>query len=119
MAEIIRFEVIKPEGRLTAASARSLREAMEHLMTAGVKAILIDLGNVNFVDSFGLGILLMMRSSLKKQGGMLYLCGAQVQMRCLMEFADITQLFPLFNSESEFVEEVIRKPQLSVGMTAD
>jgi anti-sigma B factor antagonist len=119
MAETIRFEVIKPTGRLTAASARTLRESMEKLMTEGVKAILIDLANVNFVDSFGLGILLMMRSSLKKQGGMLYLCGAQVQMRCLIEFADITQLFPLFNSESEFIEEVIRNPKFSVGLIAD
>jgi anti-anti-sigma factor len=68
---------IKCHGRLTSISSGELKEPVKPLIPLGGK-IVIDLGDVNYLDSSGLGALVGLKASALKQG------------LCILQFANMT-----------------------------
>ena len=62
--------ILDIKGRLTAGpEATELREQVSALAAAGSKNVILNLAEVNYIDSTGLGALVMCATTLRKAGG--------------------------------------------------
>jgi anti-anti-sigma factor len=68
---------VKCHGKVTSETAWELREAVKPLLALGGR-IIINLSDVNYVDSSGLGMLVALKLTAIKQGF------------CILEFAEVT-----------------------------
>lgn len=87
--------VIRPEGdRLTAAGAAEFRREAAELIDAGHNRIVIDLGQVRFVDSSGLGAIVGL---LKKVGnrGEVVVCGLGDAVRQMFRVTRMEKVFQI------------------------
>jgi anti-anti-sigma factor len=69
--------VVKCHGRLVSENANELKEVVKPLIPLGGR-IIIDLGDVEYVDSSGLGVLVGLKISAVKQG------------LCILELSNVT-----------------------------
>lgn len=93
--------VVKPlEKRIDASLATDFKGKMIDWINAGNKRILLDLAEVEFVDSSGLGAIV---SSLKTIGseGDLVICGAREAVMNLFRLTRMNRVFQIFSSEEE------------------
>jgi anti-sigma B factor antagonist len=100
--------VLDARGRITLGpETESLRQKVSTLIGAGNKRIVLDLGNVDYIDSAGLGILVASAASVRRAGGELKLASLTKRVRDLMQ---ITRLSTLFE-----VHDTVEKARLSFG----
>lgn len=83
------------EARVDAASGGDLHHALCRCIDAGENKIVLDLSEVNFIDSTGLGALV---ASLKHMGktGQLVLCGLGDAVITLFRLTRMDKIFRLF-----------------------
>ncbi len=79
-------------GRLDLASASNFRNQVTELLGDGVSVVILDLGEVPFVDSSGLGAIVAGLKAARQSGGDLRLAGAQEQMRSLLELTTLVSV---------------------------
>jgi anti-sigma B factor antagonist len=60
---------LKPVGNITALNAPDLRSAMKTLLADGVSTLVIDLSDVQIVDSTGIGLFVAAHNSLMRING--------------------------------------------------
>ncbi len=85
---------------LDAGNTTQFRNAMSEAI-AGRQAVLIDLTDVQFVDSSGLGALLSCLRQISADGGRLRLCGISRTVRSLFELVRMHRVFEIHGSREE------------------
>ena len=90
------------EKRLDARSAGGFKEQMSGLIEAGNKRIALDISEVQFVDSSGLGAIV---SALKQLGdkGDLVIGGAHDTVLSMFKLTRLDKVFRIFNRPDEAV----------------
>lgn len=99
-------KILQPSGVLDSTQGNELRREIGDLVSAGVKYILIDCQNVDFVDSSGLGGLVMTLKLVREKSGKLALCSINDQLRMLLELTSMDSVFDVFQSPAEFSQTV-------------
>jgi anti-anti-sigma factor len=85
--------IVRPEGDVVAAFVPELRSRLLDLVRAGARQLVLDLSNVQMVDSLGLGLLISAHNSLLKVGGKLSVVHAS---------ADVLDLFKTMRLHQHF-----------------
>jgi anti-sigma B factor antagonist len=84
------------KGRLVLGQESSgLLTMIDNLLASGAARIVINLEQVNYVDSAGLGTLIEMHRKTKAKGGALKLCNLGPNLRRALEIA---RLLPIFET---------------------
>jgi anti-sigma B factor antagonist len=87
--------VIDVAGRITLGEGSSaLREALRDLVSKNQKKILLNLGEVNYIDSSGIGELVSGFTTVTNSGGMLKLLNLNKRVKDLLQ---ITKLYTVFD----------------------
>lgn len=93
--------VIKLVGnRLDAAAAPDFKETVTSRIDAGEDTILLDLSSVDFIDSSGLGALVVLLKRMSPSGK-LAVCGLCDAAFNMFRLTRLDQVFPLFPSQAE------------------
>ncbi len=99
MDYILRNTGIKTEidlkGRLTFADYSTFREITQLFGESPNQSCMFDLSELEFIDSAGLGMLLIARDKLKSVDGDIILKGAQGQVRQMLDLGRFDTLFTL------------------------
>lgn len=103
------YRVIQPSGSLTFVSSPQIMQEFKSCLEANVKTVLIDLQNIDFIDSSGLGTLVSMHTKMKLAGGQLYLCSPKDQARSLLDISDMDRIFKIYSSREEFDAHISKK----------
>jgi anti-sigma B factor antagonist len=105
IAESVREEVVilTLKGRLTLGESNSVRERIAQLSAAGKHNVVVDLGAVEYIDSTGLGILVICFTSLKKQGGALKLVNPNKRNVELLLLTKLHTVFEVFTEVQDAV----------------
>ncbi len=91
--------VIDLSGRITLGEGSALlRETLRDLLNKGQKNIVLNLGDVNYIDSSGIGELVSGFTSVKNQGGELKLLHLTKKVHDLLQ---ITKLYTVFDVHSD------------------
>ena len=80
-----------------------LKDKMRSLVQQGHKKILLNLGDVSYVDSAGLGEIVGSYTSVSRQGGSLKLLNLTKKITDLLAITKLLTVFETFDSEDEAV----------------
>jgi anti-sigma B factor antagonist len=96
--------VLEMKGRITVGKeATSLREKIGELTAAGVKNIVLNLAGVDYIDSTGLGALVMCATTLRKTGGNVKLVSLNKRTVELLVMTRLATCFEIFADEVDAV----------------
>jgi anti-sigma B factor antagonist len=80
-----------------------LLTVIDNLLASGATRIVVNLEQVNYVDSAGLGALIEMQRKTKAKGGGLRLCHLRPNLKQALEIARLLPLFETAASETAAV----------------
>ncbi|MGC2661488.1 MAG: STAS domain-containing protein [Bryobacteraceae bacterium] len=88
--------VVELAGRLHAGTnLRSLENTIANLLQEGRRKIVVDLTNVDFIDSSAVGVLMVSAAQTKKAGGRLRIAGAKQRVAELFAIVHLEQVADL------------------------
>ncbi len=97
--------VLALQGRITMGEGDiALREAVSDLLETGTRNIIIDLGKITFIDSFGIGQLIGCYVTVTDQGGLLKLCELSSRMSSILQITKLNTVFEIYPSEAEAMD---------------
>jgi len=82
----------------------ALRDLVCDLLSKGHKKILFNLGDVNYIDSSGLGSLVSAFTSVRKQGGELKLLNLTKNVHNVMQMTRLYTVFDIMDNEAVAVK---------------
>jgi len=77
-----------------------LRDTVKDLLAKGQKNILLNLGEVNYIDSSGVGELVSAFTSVRNRGGELKLLHLTKKIRDLLQIAKLYTVFEVLDDEA-------------------
>ncbi len=96
--------ILDLDGRITVGEEASrLRELLRELAAAGKTRVILNLEKVDYIDSTGLGALVVGYTSLRKAGGVLKLANLSRRNIELLIFTKLETVFEIFDSELDAV----------------
>jgi anti-sigma B factor antagonist len=97
--------VVDMSGRITLGEGSViLREAVKDLVAKGQKKILLNLGDVTYIDSSGIGELVSAFTSVRNQGGELKLLNLTKKVHDLLQITKLYTVFDIKDDEAKAVE---------------
>ena len=90
--------VVRPRGEIDLAVAGEFRDHLLHLIDAGGKSLIVDLGCVSFLDSSGLKVLMAAQRRAKDVGGRVVVARAGGYVAEIFEMTGLDVVFPLHSS---------------------
>ena len=91
--------IVDCSGRITLGEGSVvLRDTVKELLSKGQKKILLNLGDVNYIDSSGIGELVSAYTTAKNQGGELKLLNLTKKVHDLLQ---ITKLYTVFDVKDD------------------
>lgn len=96
--------VLRLTGRLVIEDADgALGEVIDRLIQQGRTKVVLDLHDVPYIDSSGLGLLVSRYVRLRRRGGDLRLAGLTTRSAHLLEITKLETVFATFDSETNAV----------------
>ena len=96
--------VLDLNGRITLGEGSvQIRDAIRDLIAKGQKRILLDLGEVNYIDSSGLGELVSAYTSVKNQGAALKLLKLTRKVHDLLQLTKLYTVFDIYDDEASAI----------------
>ena len=94
--------VLDLSGKITLGEASGkLRSAVQEALSAGSKKILLNLADVNYIDSAGLGELVSAFTTVKNGGGELKLLNLTKKVRDLLVITKLLTVFDVKDNEQD------------------
>ena len=96
--------VIKPkEKRIDALIAPDFKSRMVEFVAQGNMGLVLNLSEVDLIDSSGLGVMVSVLKRLGNKGSM-KLCNVKPDVRSLLELIQLDKVFLIYHSEQEAVD---------------
>ena len=102
--EVDGVTVVAMDGRIVLGEeSNALREKVKALVAEGKKKVVMNMDNVTFIDSAGLGTLVAAHHSAKNQGASLRLCHLGTKFQEVLQITKLMTIFEVYNTEAEAV----------------
>ena len=97
--------IVDCSGRITLGEGSVvLRDTVKGLLSKGQKKILLNLGDVNYIDSSGIGELVSAYTTVKNQGGELKLLKLTKKVHDLLQITKLYTVFEVKDDEAAAVK---------------
>src|SRR6202048_1819776 len=98
-------EVVKVSGRIELGEgSAAIREVVRDLLARGRKKIVLDLADVDYIDSAGLGALVSAFTSVRNEGGALKLVYLTKKVQALLQMTKLYTVFEIFDDETAAIK---------------
>lgn len=105
----VNYQVIEPSGILDSTKAEEFRQQIDDALEAGAEILLIDLKDITFIDSSGLGALVVVLKKVKASNRHMYVCSINDQVRMLFELTSMDRVFEVLMDRDEFNSQILKK----------
>lgn len=92
--------VVDVEGEVDLHGTPRLREALTELVKLADAKVVVNLTQVNYIDSSGLGVLVGAMKEAGKSGGKLVLTGLGREVRTVFELTRLSRFFDIYDTEA-------------------
>jgi anti-sigma B factor antagonist len=93
--------VVAMEGRIVLGEeSTALREKVKSFLASGQKKIVLNMTNVTYIDSSGLGALVASHTSARSQGATLKLCNLGTKFQEILQVTKLVTVFEVYPSET-------------------
>jgi anti-sigma B factor antagonist len=97
--------VVDINGKITLGEGNIiLRDTIRNLLARGEKKILLNLGDVTYIDSSGIGELVASFTTTTNQGGQLKLLNLTKKVHDLLQITKLLTVFEVFTNETEALQ---------------
>ena len=94
--------ILDMDGKITIGEGSvALRNGIRRLLGEGKKKILLNLGNVGYVDSSGIGELVSSFTAVNKEGGQLKLLNLTQKIQDLLAITKLLTVFDTYDNEGD------------------
>ncbi len=100
--------VLDIHGSIDGMSQDRFREEMGSLLKSGARHLILDCGDVDFINSSGLGTILMIKDELNRLGGTLVLIRMSDRARMVIEMLGFAPVLDVAENEAQALELVAR-----------
>ena len=97
--------VIKIEGSLDADTIGQFRQKSESFFSRGTTKFIVDLSQLAFVDSMGLGLLISLLRRAREKKGDVKIFGLKGEVNDIFEITRLGKLFEIAASEEEALQK--------------
>ncbi|MCP3669496.1 MAG: STAS domain-containing protein [Gammaproteobacteria bacterium] len=98
------IDIVMLSNRLTAADISGVRREFNNIINTGNANLLLDITELEFVDSSGLGFLVGTQQEARKRRGDMVLYNPQLNVRALLELTRLDQIFSIHSEMSEAMD---------------
>ena len=102
-----KFETIELTGILDGIKGNELRREVSEIIAKGTDVLLIDLKDVNFINSSGLGSLVSSMQIVRDVNAKLFVCSINDQVRMLFELTKMDKIFKVYKDKEDFVNNFL------------
>jgi anti-sigma B factor antagonist len=102
------IDIIAISGRLIMTDAAEVRERIKSVIDRGQGALLLDLGELAFIDSSGCSVLISAFKAMRARNGRLVLCALSPEVQSLIELTRLNEIFEIF-PDTETAMSALRK----------
>jgi anti-sigma B factor antagonist len=99
-------DVVKLPQRLVMDNAPAVRKDLLHLINTGHQQLVLDFGEVAFVDSSGLSVLVSALKAANKNAGSVVLLNLTNDVRALIELTRMHEVFQIFADEQAAIDRL-------------
>jgi anti-sigma B factor antagonist len=101
----IKCKILDCSGRLTLGPATAaLRKSVREAVQDGYSKVVLNLGDVSYIDSSGIGELISCYTHVKNQGGNLSLLNLTEKIHTLLVVTKLLVIFDVFDDEQKALE---------------
>jgi anti-sigma B factor antagonist len=93
--------ILTPVGEIDLGRAPAFREHLTRVQRQRPRRLVIDLGQVPYMDSSGVATLVEAMQTARRSGCKLVLCNMQARVRSIFEIARLETVFTIVNSADE------------------
>jgi len=102
--EVDGVSVVALDGRIVLGEeSNALREKVKSLIADGKTKVVLNMANITFIDSAGLGTLVAAHHSAKSQGAALKLAHLGSKFQEVLQITKLLTVFDVYNTEAEAV----------------
>jgi len=102
--EVDGVAVVALDGRIVLGEeSNALREKVKSLIAEGKKKVVLNMANITFIDSAGMGTLVAAHHSAKSQGAALKLAHLGAKFQEVLQITKLLTVFDVYNTEAEAV----------------
>jgi len=103
--EVDGIGVVELDGRVVLGDeSNALREQVKKMLADGKKKIVLDMGNVTYIDSAGLGALVAAHHSARTQGAALKLSNLGQKFQEILQVTRLLTVFDVYPSEAAAIK---------------
>ena len=106
--------IIKISGRLVVSNARDFKESINRYIEQS-RFLILDLTDMEYIDSLGLGSLINCYKSVTENDGDLYIAGLQSKPKTLFQITKAYLIFSVFDTVEEALENLRKKIELAIS----
>jgi anti-anti-sigma factor len=100
-------KVLELSGILDGIKGNELRREVRDVLAKGAEILLIDMKEVNFIDSSGLGALVSAMQMARNANAKLFICSISAQVKMLFELTKMDRIFQTFADQDEFNRQIL------------
>lgn len=93
--------VVAPKGHLDTVSSSPLEDRLRTLIDGGVRQMLLDFTELDYINSSGLKVVLITAKHLDAVGGKLVLCGLSANVRMIFEMIGFSRILNIAPGRDE------------------
>ncbi len=88
--------VVKADGGLNAQTTEGFVEELEKLVKDGLRKIIVDCSSLDYISSYGLGVLVLLHSHLANHGGDVKIASVKGMIVEVMRMTKLNKLFEIY-----------------------
>jgi anti-sigma B factor antagonist len=113
------IHVLSIAGRIKIGNLEPVEKEFERL--AGLRAVklIVDVQNIDAIDSSGIGELIKGRTQLAENGGNMVLLGSGSKVEMVIKLSGLMNYFPIATTQAEAIELLNRPPQINTTESSD
>jgi anti-sigma B factor antagonist len=104
ISEISGVSVVALSGRIVLGEESSvLRDTVKKLVDSGKKKVVLDMSDVSYIDSAGLGMLVASYVSAKTQGAQVRLCALGQKFHEVLQITRLLTIFDVYDTQAQAI----------------
>lgn len=101
--------IINLSGEIDIYNSKDVKDLVEKKLQEGVGKYIIDLDNVSYIDSSGIGSLIASRTSIVNRKGVLYLVNIKGSVKRVFDLTKLNKYFTISSSKEDAINQIEQK----------
>ena len=98
--------IVRLSGEFDLHTADYFKEQIEDKLSSKINNLILDLSEIKFIDSSGLGAILAKYKQLNNRGGKLAIVNPTPQVKRIFELSGILKIINIYSSEQEAISSL-------------